>query len=155
MINYNELHKTGENKQLEFKESFGKETLETVVVAEAFYLRGNIEKFGTGFFWIQSELKHSPNISFKVESLTGFTRSKLGVINQKRDTPQNISLEMNMIGNLAAIMEGEMTRQEIQQLLKLNDRSHFRVAYLKPALGKGLIEMTIPGKPNRKYKNTG
>ena len=52
------------------------------LLAEAFYLRGDIEKFGTGFFRIQSELKDSPEVSFKLESLNGFTRSGLEVISE-------------------------------------------------------------------------
>lgn len=41
--------------------------------------------------------------------------------------------------------------------LRLNDRKHFRVAYLQPALDAGLIAMTIPDKPNsrlQKYRIT-
>ena len=86
-MKFDELQGTGENQQLEFKESFGKETAETVaafsnasggtiligvdkkLLAEAFCLRGDIEKFGTGFFRIQSELKDSPEVNFTVESL--------------------------------------------------------------------------------------
>jgi predicted HTH transcriptional regulator len=114
-MNYKEIHKTGEGQHLEFKTSFGRETAETVaafsnasggtilmkgnyiamhrnkLLAEAFYLRGDIEKFGTGFFRIQTELK-------------------------------------------------------------LQDRKYLRESYLQPALNKGLIEMTLPGKPNSRYQ---
>lgn len=34
------------------------------------------------------------------------------------------------------------------QILGLADRKHFRASVLKPALELGLIEMTIPDKPN-------
>ena len=50
-----------------------------------------------------------------------------------------------------------MNRQELQELLGLNHREHFRANYLKPALDLGLIEMTIPDKPNsrlQKYRLT-
>jgi ATP-dependent DNA helicase RecG len=40
-----------------------------------------------------------------------------------------------------------MSRQELQTALDLSDAEHFRKAYLMPALGAGLIEMTIPEKP--------
>jgi len=36
----------------------------------------------------------------------------------------------------------------LQEALKLRDRKNFRDTYLAPALADGLIEMTIPGKPN-------
>lgn len=40
------------------------------------------------------------------------------------------------------------TRIEIQHLLQLKDRKHFREAILKPLLAAGLLKMTIPRKPN-------
>jgi len=50
-----------------------------------------------------------------------------------------------------------MTREELQSAISLQDRKSFRKRYLKPALAEGLIEMTIPGKPNsslQKYRMT-
>ncbi len=50
-----------------------------------------------------------------------------------------------------------MTREALQEALGLQDRKSFRERYLKPALADGLIEMTIPDKPNsrlQKYRLT-
>ena len=44
-------------------------------------------------------------------------------------------------------MSGEMTRTQIQEVLDMKHREHFRSEYLLPALRAGLIEMTIPDKP--------
>ena len=44
-------------------------------------------------------------------------------------------------------VSGEMTRQELMDVLGLRDRKHFGDAYLQPALEAGLLEMTIPDKP--------
>ena len=49
---------------------------------------------------------------------------------------------------LLSRIEGEMTRQALQDALGLTNREHFRKAYLAPALEQGLVEMTQPDKPN-------
>jgi Fic family protein len=61
------------------------------------------------------------------------------------------------VKKMLAILKDEMTRKEIQQKLGLKDEKHFREAYQQPAVAAGLIEMTIPGKPNsrlQKYRIT-
>lgn len=50
-----------------------------------------------------------------------------------------------------------MGREALQAALGLSDRKSFRERYIKPALAEGLIEMTIPDKPNsrlQKYRLT-
>ena len=62
------------------------------------------------------------------------------------------------VGELLAAIQGEMAREALQAALSLSDRKSFRKRYLKPALDAGLIEMTIPDKPNsrlQKYRLTG
>ncbi|MBW2522055.1 MAG: Fic family protein [Deltaproteobacteria bacterium] len=61
------------------------------------------------------------------------------------------------VGELLAAIRGEMGREALQSILGLSDRKSFRERYLKPALDDGLIEMTIPDKPNsrlQKYRLT-
>jgi hypothetical protein len=48
-----------------------------------------------------------------------------------------------------------MSRDQLQKAIGLQDRKSFRVLYLAPALAAGLIEMTIPEKPNSRLQNTG
>ena len=58
---------------------------------------------------------------------------------------------------LISVLNKEMNRLEIQEMLNLSDRENFRTKYLKPALEHGFIEMTIPDKPNsrlQKYRLT-
>lgn len=58
---------------------------------------------------------------------------------------------------LLSMMQGEMSRAEIQAGLDLKHLPHLRDAYLNPALHQGLIEMTIPDKPRsrlQKYRMT-
>ena len=61
------------------------------------------------------------------------------------------------VGELLAAIRGEMDRNALQSALGLSDRKSFRERYLKPALAEGLIEMTLPDKPNsrlQKYRLT-
>ena len=61
------------------------------------------------------------------------------------------------VRRLLEVIRGKMTREALQIVLDLRDRKSFRERYLKPALAEGLIEMTIPEKPNsrlQKYELT-
>jgi len=58
---------------------------------------------------------------------------------------------------LVLVLDGEMKRTAIQEILQLKHEDHFRDNYLTPALEAGLVEMTIPGKPKssrQKYRLT-
>lgn len=82
------------------------------LLAEAFYLRGDIEKFGTGFYRIQSELKNSPELRFTLESLNGFVRSGLEATPQ--DTTQDKTLEYSAIDKINT-NNNENTTQDTPQ----------------------------------------
>lgn len=56
------------------------------------------------------------------------------------------------VGALLVALHGEMSREALQSALGLLDRKSFRERYLKPALAGGLIEMTIPDKPNSRLQ---
>jgi ATP-dependent DNA helicase RecG len=58
-------------------------------------------------------------------------------------TPQVTPQVLSMLVKVS----GEMARQELMDALGLKDRKHFSDAYLQPALDAGLLEMTIPDKP--------
>ena len=62
----------------------------------------------------------------------------------REDTAQVLELLIHL--------DGEMIREEIQHKLKLTHRENFRKSYLKPSLDAGLIEMTLPDKPNSRYQ---
>jgi Fic family protein len=72
-------------------------------------------------------------------------------------TPQVAPQVTPQVARLLAVLTGDMSREEIQSNLGLQDRKSFRDRYLTPALTAGLIEMTLPGKPNsrlQKYRLT-
>lgn len=56
------------------------------------------------------------------------------------------------VRELLAVIRGEVDRDALQAALGLSDRKSFRQRYLKPALDGGLIEMTIPAKPNSRLQ---
>ncbi len=72
-------------------------------------------------------------------------------------TPQVAPQVTPQVARLLQVLIGEMSREEIQRALGLQDRKSFRARYLATALTEGLLEMTIPGKPNsrlQKYRLT-
>ncbi|MDQ7003547.1 MAG: Fic family protein [Ghiorsea sp.] len=75
-----------------------------------------------------------------------------------QDTPQESPQVTPQVKLLINGIKGEMSREELQNMLGLQDRKSFRERYLKPALEAGLIEMTHPDKPNsklQKYRRKG
>lgn len=61
-----------------------------------------------------------------------------------------VSTQVEMV--LGAIGGGELTASEIMGALGFSERSTFRKNYLRPALESGLVERTIPGKPNSRLQ---
>lgn len=73
-------------------------------------------------------------------------------------TPQVAPPVTPQVRRLLGVLQDEMTREALQAVLDLHDRKSFRARYLQPALEQGLIEYTLPGKPNsrlQKYRLTG
>ena len=55
-------------------------------------------------------------------------------------------------GLLVAVGEGAWSRKELMEKLSLKGRDNFEKLYLAPALEAGLIERTIPDKPNSRLQ---
>ena len=73
-------------------------------------------------------------------------------------TDQDGDQETDQVKKLLQVLADDtLTAVELMERLNLKHRPTFRNNYLKPALAKGLIEMTIPDKPNsknQKYRKT-
>lgn len=52
------------------------------------------------------------------------------------------------VRRLIGVLDAELGRDELQALLQLSGRRHFRMHYLAPAIEAGLVEMTDPDSPN-------
>lgn len=71
----------------------------------------------------------------------------------KSFTPEVAPEVMRML----QVLTQELSRTEIMQLLELKDEKHFRQAYQQAGIALGVIEMTIPDKPQsrlQKYRLT-
>ena len=92
-------------------------------------------------------------------SSSPFINFTLKVISEALDavTPEVTPQVTPEVERLLSSLDEPRSRRELQSLLHLKDEKHFRKHYLAPALQKGLIEMTIPDKPNsrlQKYQLT-
>jgi Fic family protein len=68
-------------------------------------------------------------------------------------TPQVSPHVTPQVAQLVALLkQGPQGREQLQQLLQLKDRKSFSARYLQPALAAGLIEMTLPDKPQSRLQ---
>lgn len=131
------------------------------LLAEPLYLAGYIERMGTGTSdmvqksvaiglpepeFIQDEDFRS--ILFRPSIDQANTQDTPQVTPQ--DTPQVAPEVSPEVRKLILVLEGEKTRMELQHILELKDEKNFRENYQQKAFKIGLIEMTIPDKPNSK-----
>jgi Fic family protein len=103
----------------------------------------------------QSEYYQAINLSTKKTDSAPFIEFMLKMIltTLELSTPQVTP----QVKELLIALKTEMSRDDLQAALGLQDRKSFSERYLKPALNAGLIEMTIPEKPNsrlQKYRLT-
>jgi len=67
-------------------------------------------------------------------------------------TPQVTPQVAPQVKRLLRECDGERLRDELQQRAGIADRKYFRTSFLRPALDAGLLEMTIPDKPNSRFQ---
>ncbi len=95
----------------------------------------------------------SENFIKMVFPIAGYEEYKL----TPQATPQATPQVTPQVESLITQIKGEMTRDEIQKIMAIDDRKYFRETYLNPAIDAGLIELTIPEKPTsnkQKYRLT-
>ena len=74
------------------------------------------------------------------------------VKNQKSNsvTPQVTPQVTSEVNKLVLVCYKELSKKGLKEKLGLKDDKHFRKSYILPSIKSGLIEMTIPDKPNSK-----
>ena len=108
----------------------------------------------------QQEYYDALAIADKKSDCTGFVEMMMKIILdalvQLDKTDQVDDQETDQVKLLLECMgSDELSAVQIMERLGLSHRPTFRKNYLHPALDKGLIEMTIPDKPNsrnQKYR---
>jgi len=99
---------------------------------------------------IADSLGHStPFIEFLLEAILDALREVEADAIPATDVTPTLKLLLEKLGN------EELSSSELMQRLGLKNRAAFSRTYLKPALEQGLIQMTIPDKPNsrnQRYK---
>ena len=64
------------------------------------------------------------------------------------EVAMQVTMQVTMqVEALLQVLEGEMSRRDIQALLGLKNVDHFRKIYLVPAIAAGCVEMTLPEQP--------
>ena len=116
------------------------------------YLAGFVESWGRGYEKIQGqfELANLPMPTFEVARggvITTIQRAN-GDITPPVAPP--VAPPVKVI--LAVLEEGELSVKEMMEHLGLSDKRNFKTNYLQPALSLGLVEMTIPDKPNSRLQ---
>jgi len=94
--------------------------------------------------------------------LTIFRKAKTPAIRKSDLSTDQVTgqVAVQVTGQVADVLKhvhGEVTRSQLQKDLRLKGRANFLRLYLFPALKAGLLEMTIPAKPNsrlQKYRLT-
>ncbi len=128
------------------------------LLAEAFYLTGDIEKYGTGFVRIRKMLKEYPELTFKMDEAGDFFRVNLLQVSSKEgDLPgdEGISEGINEgITRLVQYIEKYPGNRapEISKALKVPGKTLER--WIKTAREKGLIEFRGSKKTGGYYEIT-
>lgn len=84
--------------------------------------------------------------------------SKIGCSTAQVTAQVKVEVTAQVIRLLRILGDREMNKAELMKVLGMSHVENFRLTYLQPALKAGLIEMTIPDKPNsrlQKYRRTG
>jgi len=65
----------------------------------------------------------------------------------RQATPEVIPEVTPEVAKILPLCETPRSKRELQMKVGIRDEKHFREAYLRPALQAGMLERTIPEKP--------
>ena len=127
-------------------------------IAHVLYLQGFMEKLGRGGVLIDQACKEQglPAPEWRSDA-RGVTLIFHAPEATPEATPEGTPEATPEVQRVASALTQALSRRELQQALDLTDPDHFRMAYLRPALDSGLVEMTLPDKPqspSQRYRLT-
>jgi len=123
------------------------------LIVEAFYLTGDIEKYGTGYRRIREALKNYPTMKFDFKEIQGGFLAELSYQKQRltENAVDNVvdNVVENVVENeqktLALLKENNtLSAKEIANKLKITERTIQR--YIKKLQEKKLIKRIGPAK---------
>lgn len=146
------------------------------LIASALFLAGVIEQFGQGTIKILRLCREAgipaPEFEERGSSFVVRFRKTASIKSQRvgperpesqpesatQETTQSATQSTDpVIRLLNCLAQRAMSAGELRSTLKLRHRPTFRANYLHPALAEGLIEYTLPDKPNsrlQRYRTT-
>lgn len=103
-----------------------------------------------------------PDLDKEVDMASDLMKAMFGAVPPTRSATQSATQLPTQSSDpvtrlLAALLHGEMASGELREALGIKHRPTFRENYLHPAIEAGLIEYTIPDRPNsrlQKYRIT-
>ena len=120
-------------------------------IAEAFHRTGAVEIWGRGTNRVIDECKQHGIPAPTFEERCGYTvvtfRARMADV-----TAQVTAQVTTQVAQLLHACRDPQSRDELQKKLGLEHRENFRKGYLAPAIAAGLIERTIPDKPNSRLQ---
>jgi ATP-dependent DNA helicase RecG len=130
------------------------------LLAEAFYLRGDIEKFGTGFFRIQTALREFSGLRIQIESIHGYTRTELQFSMQNEDSFAQDNISERLGEDSEGLGEkGKRLGEEEQKLgekgkkLRVNQKRILQLLKENPKISSTQISTIINISQNAIGKN--
>ena len=119
------------------------------LIVEAFYLTGDIEKYGTGYRRIREALKNYPTMKFDFKEIQGGFLAELSYQKQRLTENAVDNVVDNVVENeqktLALLKENNtLSAKEIANKLKITERTIQR--YIKKLQEKKLIKRIGPAK---------
>ena len=172
-------------------ELYGKQTVEALqtddyvaytrnkLIAEAFYLAGDIEKYGTGYTRIRKEIADYPTMKFEFEEKPSAWMVTISYEDQKSEVATEVATNLHqlapslhqlvtnssqLVTNLSvqvkkliiSLNEKNLSLTELQLVIELapKSRPYFKKHYINPAIELGLVNMQYPenqNHPKQKY----